>query len=108
MQPNNFTPEQMKVIDEMIDQRISMLFKNKKYLLGYDTEIGNGKNVILGTSVGTKFGTATDQKFSFYGKTPIIQQATINDPAGGLTVDSEARTAINTLIDRLQAYGFIA
>jgi hypothetical protein len=34
--------------------------------------------------------------------------ATITDPAGGGTVDSEARTAINAIIDRLQAHGLIA
>lgn len=36
------------------------------------------------------------------------QGATIADPAGGTTVDAEARTAINTIIDRLQAHGLIA
>ena len=34
--------------------------------------------------------------------------ATISDPAGGATIDSQARTAINTLIDRLQSLGLIS
>lgn len=34
--------------------------------------------------------------------------ATIADPAGGATVDSQARTAIGTIIDRLQALGLIS
>lgn len=34
--------------------------------------------------------------------------ATISDPTGGTVQDSEARTAINTIIDRLQAHGLIA
>lgn len=34
--------------------------------------------------------------------------ATIADPAGGATIDSQARSAINTLIDRLQALGLIS
>jgi hypothetical protein len=34
--------------------------------------------------------------------------ATVSDPSGGATVDSQARTAINTIIDRLQAHGLIS
>jgi hypothetical protein len=36
------------------------------------------------------------------------QGATITDPTGGVVIDAEARTAINALIDRLQAHGLIA
>ena len=36
------------------------------------------------------------------------QGATISDPSGGSTIDAEARTAIDTIIDRLQAHGLIA
>lgn len=32
------------------------------------------------------------------------EQSKINDPAGGATVDSEARTAINSIIDALEAF----
>ena len=46
-------------------------------------------------------------KVGFFGKTPILQGATIADPSGGATVDSQARTAINSLIDRLQDLGLI-
>jgi hypothetical protein len=34
--------------------------------------------------------------------------ATISDPSGGGVQDAEARTAINTIIDRLQAHGLIS
>lgn len=36
------------------------------------------------------------------------QAAKINDPAGGATVDAEARTAINAIIDALEAFGISA
>jgi hypothetical protein len=36
------------------------------------------------------------------------QQTHINDPAGGTVVDDEARSAINAVLDLLQAYGLMA
>ena len=36
------------------------------------------------------------------------QAALISDPADGTTVDAESRTAINSIIDALQAFGIVA
>lgn len=36
------------------------------------------------------------------------QAAKINDPTGGATTDAEARTAINAIIDALEAFGISA
>lgn len=36
---------------------------------------GEGDNIVLGTSTGTKIGTGTNQKLAFYNATPITQQA---------------------------------
>lgn len=36
------------------------------------------------------------------------QASKINDPSGGTTVDAEARTAINAIIDALEAFGISA
>ncbi len=45
-------------------------------------------------------------KIAFFGsQTPISKQAAITPPSGGATIDSEARTAINTIITRLQSLG---
>ncbi len=44
----------------------------------------------------------------FFAKAPAAQQSTISDPTGGATQDAEARTAIDALIDLLQAYGLRA
>lgn len=70
--------------------------------------VADATNFVLGTTTGTKFGTATTQKLGFYNATPIAQGASIADPAGGATVDAEARTAIIALISRLEALGLIA
>lgn len=37
--------------------------------------IGDAKNIVLGSSTGTKIGTATSQKLGFYNATPIVQPA---------------------------------
>ena len=39
-----------------------------------DITIGDGKNINLDTTTGTKIGTATDQKMGFFNATPVIQQ----------------------------------
>lgn len=46
--------------------------------------------------------------FAVLGQTPATRQAHISDPAGGGTQDAEARTAINSIIDTLEAFGFNA
>jgi len=61
-----------------------------------------------GTLRGLKIGDATTALLGFYGVTPVDQPATVTDPTGGGTIDAEARTAINAIIDRLQELGLIA
>lgn len=48
----------------------------------------DGANVALGTTTGTKIGTAATQKLGFYGATPVVQpsgsaQAALTDSTGG-------------------------
>lgn len=46
------------------------------------------------------------EKTAFFGsQTLVSKQAAITAPTGGTTVDSEARTAINTIRTRLQSLG---
>jgi hypothetical protein len=77
-------------------------------IFGGDIALNAGKNINLSTTTGTKIGSATNQLLGFYNATPVDQPATVTDPAGGLVIDTEARTAINTIIDRLQELGLIA
>ena len=58
---------------------------------------GDGSNIPLGTTTGTKIGPATSQKLGFFNKTPITQPGAISAPSGGGTQDNEARTAINSI-----------
>lgn len=70
--------------------------------------VTNAVDFSFGTSTGTRFGTATNQRIGFYNATPIVQGASVADATGGATIDAEARTAINALISRIEATGLIA
>jgi hypothetical protein len=96
------------LIEEVVKSEIQKNFGVGKFILEKELQMMDGRNVQLGRTTGTKIGTETTQKLSFFGVTPVAQQATISDPSGGGTVDTNARTAINTIIDRLQAFGLIA
>lgn len=81
--------------------------------LNNDVTIKDGKNFILGTTTGTKFGTSTSQKLAFFGKTPIPQQGAITAPATqtGVYVQADVQsivTAVNAIRTYLTAFGFTA
>jgi hypothetical protein len=44
-------------------------------------------------------------QIGFFGKDPIKKPAAITAPSGGATVDTQARTAISTIITTLQNLG---
>lgn len=46
--------------------------------------------------------------FGVFGVSPVGQQSHVADPAGGGTVDSEARSAINSILTTLETFGFHA
>jgi hypothetical protein len=78
---------------------------------GWDTNVAT-INTTAGSAGGTKRGlqicSAATDELGFFGATPVDQPATVADPSGGSTVDTEARAAIEAVIDRLQELGLIA
>jgi hypothetical protein len=95
-------PEQLAEFNAL-KARMDALEKSSKVFRFVD-----GKNIQTGRTTGTKIGTAADQKIGFYGKTPIVQQASISGPSGGANIDSEARSVINAILTTLRNPGFIA
>jgi len=81
---------------------------NSNFTFATSITLLDSQNLILGTSVGTKIGTSSTQKIGFFGATPVAQQASIANPAGGVTVDAEARTAIISVLGVLDSLGFTA
>jgi hypothetical protein len=85
---------------------------NSAYGLKVGNVTGGATNYAIYTGTGlVRFGDTvnTTSVYQVNGTQVVgAQGATITDPTGGTVQDSEARTAINTLIDRLQAHGLIA
>ncbi len=71
-------------------------------------QLSEAINLVVGTTTGSKLGTATTQKLGFWNATPVVQPAGIADVAGGATVDAEARAAINSLLGKLETIGLLA
>lgn len=65
-------------------------------------------NLVVGSTTGTKIGTATTQKIGFWNATPVVQPTNVTNPTGGATVDAEARTAIDAILSRLETVGLFA
>ena len=62
-------------------------------------------NVDLRTTTSSTFKVTPDGKVGFFGATPVTQYTNISSPSGGATVDSQARTAIDSIIGMLDSYG---
>lgn len=59
-------------------------------------------------SSGSKIIEVGEDTLAFFAKTLAAQAAHISDPSGGATVDANARTAINAILDLLESYGLMA
>ena len=67
-----------------------------------NVQMGDGRDIALGTTTGTKIGTTTTQKLGFYNKTPIIQPSAITTPTADVT---SLKTAVDAIRDGLDSIG---
>lgn len=106
------SPEQEKLLQDT-SKKLDM-FLDVYYRTHFiDKDVFNNpviiNNDLLPGKNGLRIGKTTADRIGFYGVTPVDQPATISDPSGQANdLDSEARTAINTIIDRLQEIGLLA
>ena len=61
-------------------------------------------NIQIGTGTGTKIGTSTTQKISFYNATPVVQPSAVADATDAASVI----TQLNLLLTRMRTLGLIA
>lgn len=78
--------------------------------------VTDASDIVIGSTTGTKIGTATSQKIAFYGKTPIVQPTTAVAAAafvvGAGTAVNDASTfggyTIKQIVQALQNIGVLA
>jgi hypothetical protein len=69
-------------------------------LLHKGFSMADGANIPLGTTTGTKFGTASTQKMGFYGATPVVRPSVTGSRGGN--------AALASLLTQLAALGLVA
>lgn len=69
--------------------------------------LGGAGNRWASLFIGGAF-THSGATFGALGATPAAQRSHVADPTGGVTVDAEARTAINSILTTLETFGFHA
>lgn len=97
-----------EIIRQYIKEELAEFILSDKMVFKKHLQMMNGRDIQFGRSVGTKIGTATDQKLAFYGVTPIVQPANIGYVSGGVTQDAQARAVIGLIIDALDDLGLTA
>jgi hypothetical protein len=73
-------------------------------LVGGTLTVADANNIAVGTTTGTKIGTATTQKLGFFNATPVVQQAAVADATDAAT----AITQLNDLLAAMRTLGLIA
>jgi len=66
--------------------------------------IADALNIAVGTTTGTKIGTATTQKLGFWNATPVVQPTAVADATDAASVI----TQLNALLSRMRTLGLIA
>ena len=67
-------------------------------------QVADAGNITVGTTTGTKIGTAITQKLGFYNATPVVQPAAVANATDAATVI----TQLNDLLAKLRTLGIIA
>lgn len=109
-------------VRQIIRDELKELLASDRYIFHKTIQMLDGRNIILGKSNGTKFGTESTQKIGFLGATPVVQQtatgATLGmTTPGGATVQEDSafggstgttKYTIHGIVNCLKVFGFLA
>jgi len=104
-------PEEIAQLRQRIQLLENLLFavvKSDKYYFAKHLVLADGLIIKGSTGTGNKIGNGTTEKWSVYGVTPVVQAGAISSPSGGATVDSQARSAIDSIRTALTGFGITA
>lgn len=96
------------LIRQIIREELQGMIELNRFSFKKNVEFMDKRNIKVGKTNGTKIGTASTEKLGFYGATPVIRPGHIANPSGGSTTDAEARTAINSILEKLERLGLLA
>ena len=90
-------PLELKV--QRLEERLNVLEKSDRFIFQKLIQMLDGRNFQFGRTTGTKLGTASDQKVSVFGVTPVVQASSIGAPTspGATYSQSEAQSAVNAI-----------
>jgi hypothetical protein len=91
-------------INTITDQRACYSVVGAGFLPLAGGTLTDGANVALGTSTGTKWGTATNQKQGFFGKTPVVQP-TMGAATAGSSYTSAEQAMLNAVYSAIRSLG---
>ncbi|HPV97936.1 MAG TPA: hypothetical protein PLZ78_08930 [Spirochaetota bacterium] len=93
-----------KLIQILEEYHIDIYEDIKALQRNIDITLSDGVDIAVGTTTGTKIGTATTQLLGFFNKTPVDQPAAVADATGAGDVVAQ----LNALIARMRELGLIA
>ena len=89
------TQEKKEIIKEIIREELAQLIRSDRYTFHKLIQILDGRNIQLGKTTGTKFGTeggSTGQKIGFFSATPVVEPSSTGETTG---FTAGAGTAVN-------------
>jgi len=95
-------------VREILRDELKLLLAVDRYTFQKHIQMFDGRNIQTGRTTGTTIATATDQKLSVYGVVPVVQQGAVTSPSGGAVIDTQARTAIDSIRTVLRNFGITA